>query len=969
MSFKGTFPALLLATTALVSSQTVHANVQKNAHSPSLWGGVGLIKTRNARFDPDGQFNVGMSFVNPTRRYHLTWQIFPWVEATFRYSDIRNWDFNFSRISTLDGSKFWSDLIQLESGETNLDRGFDFKFKLVDEKQYMPQIAVGLQDFLGTSLWSGEYVVASKMVGNFDVSMGLGWGQVSTSTIGRNPLTYFSSSFEFRDKTTLGIGGIPSYKQFFRGKRVGFFAGVEYLSPIEGLSFKAEYEGNDPDKDKILRVQSGRFPMNFAVNYKPADWFDVQVGLVRGNAFSLNFSLKTNFIGDGAYKPPKPVIDVPTRIYTDRANIDVEEFQTLTKGKTAVDYQGLYRDLNSLGTQVKYQAFEDGVLYITLAANEDKDDDDLSISSILGALDKAMPDFINTIVLNGPHKIAGSYSRSSRDIINAVDVVMAHTAPNTSGLSSNQGTLTIAETISHETQEEIANALTPYFSALQFGNEPTQQDQTIDLSVLRAQQQAEEVFASLNEISAEPTGLSIIDSKLVLNDSVRSGESVLRRAKLASSAKYLGANQIEITNDDLYDSEGVRQFSQQDHNRHGQMIFAALAPFGIGIDGLEMIGDEATIRITGTFYRKQTQTLYFAIRHAARNLPAEIEFITIKQVVGDVEIGKARFPRAAIEKMSAGELSADELLLQTDILQPDSTPKRRDMPFELDHDYPNFSWSLQPKIKQHVGEPYEGVVLMDLNALLVGTVNLAQGLNFTAIGKQYIIGNIDRVNRKSDSILPHVRSDLIEYNTQGRTSIARLQLDYSTQFAQNWYVRGTAGIMEDMFAGVGAEVLYRPWNRRWAVSFDWNWVKQRHYKQLFGFRKYSAWTGHATLYYDVPVYDMRVKLSAGQYLAGDRGVTIDISRQFSSGVRIGAFSTFTNVSAREFGEGSFDKGFYLNFPMELFLQTHTRQMNHFMFRPLTRDGGQKLHVGPELYGYIDNNQVYDLQKEWMDIYK
>ena len=40
----------------------------------------------------------------------------------------------------------------------------------------MPQIAVGLSDFAGTGLFSGEYLVASKRYGSFDFSLGMGWG-------------------------------------------------------------------------------------------------------------------------------------------------------------------------------------------------------------------------------------------------------------------------------------------------------------------------------------------------------------------------------------------------------------------------------------------------------------------------------------------------------------------------------------------------------------------------------------------------------------------------------------------------------------------------------------------------------------------------------------------------------------------------------------------------------------------------
>src|SRR5690606_41605097 len=122
-----------------------------------------------------------------------------------------------------------------------------------------------------------------------------------------------------------------------------------------------------------------------------------------------------------------------------------------------------------------------------------------------------------------------------------------------------------------------------------------------------------------------------------------------------------------------------------------------------------------------------------------------------------------------------------------------------------------------------------------------------------------------------------------------------------------------AGLLESMFAGVGGEILYRPIGERWALGFDANWVRQRDYDQRFSFRKYKVATGHATLYYDIGnERRVHVATSAGRYLAGDWGVTLDVSRVFNNGVTVGAYATKPNASSAEFSEGTFDKGIYVS---------------------------------------------------------
>ena len=79
---------------------------------------------------------------------------------------------------------------------------------------------------------------------------------------------------------------------------------------------------------------------------------------------------------------------------------------------------------------------------------------------------------------------------------------------------------------------------------------------------------------------------------------------------------------------------------------------------------------------------------------------------------------------------------------------------------------------------------------------------------------------------------------------------------------------------------------------------------------------YNVTTGHVSLYYNSPWYDIDLAVHAGRYLAGDYGATIEVTRHFASGVEIGAFATFTNVPFSEFGEGSFDKGIIVRIPFE-----------------------------------------------------
>ena len=148
-----------------------------------------------------------------------------------------------------------------------------------------------------------------------------------------------------------------------------------------------------------------------------------------------------------------------------------------------------------------------------------------------------------------------------------------------------------------------------------------------------------------------------------------------------------------------------------------------------------------------------------------------------------------------------------------------------------------------------------------------------------------------------------------------------------------------------MYGGIAVEALFRPRAENWAVGLNVNRVRQRDFDQQFSFRDYEVTTGHLTLYHRFYPLAIESELSVGRYLAGDFGSTVSVARVFTSGARIGLFATKTDVSSEEFGEGSFDKGFFFTMPFDLFLPKSTKGSLGLHFRPLTRDGGQKVSDG------------------------
>lgn len=244
--------------------------------------------------------------------------------------------------------------------------------------------------------------------------------------------------------------------------------------------------------------------------------------------------------------------------------------------------------------------------------------------------------------------------------------------------------------------------------------------------------------------------------------------------------------------------------------------------------------------------------------------------------------------------------------------------------------------------------------------LRVGTsAPLGQGWIAKASYALDIDNNFDEIVRGSDSVLPHVRSDSGLYLQQGASGLEALYVEKRDNLASDVYYRLYGGVLEDMYSGIGGELLIQPFRSRLAWGFSANWVKQRDYDKSFSHLDYDTVTAFASLYWATPWYNYDIAVHAGQYLAKDIGVTFDVRRTLDNGWQVGAWATLTDVPFEEFGEGSFDKGLYFRIPLQSLFGINTRLSSATALRSIQRDGGQRLEG-------FSGNLWYDLRSTRYD---
>ncbi|MDC7700873.1 YjbH domain-containing protein [Vogesella indigofera] len=267
-------------------------------------------------------------------------------------------------------------------------------------------------------------------------------------------------------------------------------------------------------------------------------------------------------------------------------------------------------------------------------------------------------------------------------------------------------------------------------------------------------------------------------------------------------------------------------------------------------------------------------------------------------------------------------------------------------------------FKVAPKLAFYFNDP-SGALHYDLSLASNIDRRLGEGVYLNAGIGATVLEDVSDVSQASNSLLPHVRSDVAEYKRGNRVKLFKAVLSQYYKPATNWYARASAGLYEEMFSGVGGQVLFVPPGQRWAADLSVDAVRQRDVDGWFGMRDYQTVTSLASLHYRLP-YGTTATLRAGRFLAKDNGVRLEFKRRFRSGIEIGAWYTYTNgndiTSPGTLTAPYHDKGIFFSIPLDAMLTVDSRSKGSFSMSPWTRDVGQMVASPGDLYGIVEGDE-------------
>ena len=383
---------------------------------------------------------------------------------------------------------------------------------------------------------------------------------------------------------------------------------------------------------------------------------------------------------------------------------------------------------------------------------------------------------------------------------------------------------------------------------------------------------------------------------------------------------------------------------------------------GMKLGPIKLEDNRAIIRVENMRHEILSRAIGRTARISTYGLPPSIEEIVVIPTTNGVEGTAIVINRSALEANEFELDGAQQILTATRFEDPLGFSEDNRFWQPLWSDRSPFSWSVGPHFETSFFDP-SVPVRADIGIGLGLSYSFAENLSVNVDATQRILGNISGGSiGPSAPGYPRVRTNSLLYSSSSPV-IQRATLDYTFRPMENLYGRVSVGMLERMYAGASAELLWSPSDSPFAFGIEANALQQRDPDALLGTNDLRINSWHASGYYSFGD-GFHAQLDLGRYLAGDTGGTLTLEREFANGIRVGAYATLTDMPFDVFGEGSFDKGINISIPIATLLGTPMTTRNTTTLRSLTRDGGARVRISNRLYPSIRDARQEALRRNW-----
>jgi len=274
-----------------------------------------------------------------------------------------------------------------------------------------------------------------------------------------------------------------------------------------------------------------------------------------------------------------------------------------------------------------------------------------------------------------------------------------------------------------------------------------------------------------------------------------------------------------------------------------------------------------------------------------------------------------------------------------------------------------FDYGLKPDFKSFLNDPSG---FFKYRAGVVGWASYTPWKGATVLS-EVLAYPINTVSTSNQPLSRPVRSDIVPYLEENMV-LSKLMFNQIYKTDTELYGRFAAGIVDVEYTGLDGEIAKPLKDGRFIVGLSGSITKKRAVGKAFELKKDDVKDYYSTAFLNgrinIPEKDIYLDVMAGQFLAGDKGVRLTLSK-FIKGVTISAWYSITDTSifTDSDNRGYHDKGVRVSIPLNLFSGTDSRTTYNYAISPWTRDVAQDIDHCYNLFDYLGRDAVIYLNKD------
>jgi hypothetical protein len=374
--------------------------------------------------------------------------------------------------------------------------------------------------------------------------------------------------------------------------------------------------------------------------------------------------------------------------------------------------------------------------------------------------------------------------------------------------------------------------------------------------------------------------------------------------------------------------------------------------------------DRLWMKVINVRYRQEEEVRRRIEFVLAALSPSNLDTVTVVVEAEGVPVNEYRFRLQDLKRYARGRMGDDELRVIAPMREVSATPGEYDSALLYHRRKRIWMITFRPWLRSFFGTSkgkykYETGFSLSTEGYLFNEIYYYLNGTYTAKASTQNLNSVDTLN---PSRIINVRTDSILYNQSNSFHLEQGFAQKSWNLGLGWFTRLALGYFEMAYGGAAWEALYYPVNSDWAIGFQVaNVWKRRYYgfgftneirkltNEGFRFFPYVGFQYYVDFYYQYKPYNLDFKISAGQFLARDKGVRLEASRTFLSDLRFGIWYTFTNANDVVNNSRYYDKGFFISLPLDLFMNQTSRTRLTYAMSAWLRDCGATASTGKQLY--------------------